>query len=220
MSNITRISDHRNVEPVATDGLQHLVYGAHPVRMHLDSDGEPWFVATDVCAVLDLGNAPQAVSRLDDDERNTIILNDSNRGNPQVNIVNEPGLYALILTSRKPEAKAFSRWIRHEVLPAIRKTGGYGPAAPEPPAIPTDRLKLAKDAFKIGKDMAKIAGITEKNEIVLSGARVAERCSGINPLSLLDLKYLIARRRRPPLERDRARQGAWEYLTQKGQRPS
>ena len=89
-------------------------------------DGEPWFVAADVCRALELGNPTQAISRLDEDEKgNTLISNEGNRGNPNVSIVNESGLYALVLGSRKPEARAFKRWITHEVIPAIRKHGGY-----------------------------------------------------------------------------------------------
>lgn len=88
-------------------------------------DGEPWFVASDVCKALDISNPRDAVSRLDDDERNTVALTDGNRGNPNISIINEPGLYSLVLSSRKPGAKAFKRWITHDVIPAIRKTGGY-----------------------------------------------------------------------------------------------
>ncbi|MCY7971069.1 phage antirepressor KilAC domain-containing protein [Bacillus spizizenii] len=84
-------------------------------------DGQPWFVAKDVCEILGIKNATQAVSKLDNDER--AMLNIGRQGN--TNIVNEPGLYTLILSSRKPEAKQFKRWITHEVIPAIRKTGGY-----------------------------------------------------------------------------------------------
>lgn len=91
-------------------------------------NGEPWFVAADVCRALDLGNPSQALARLDDDERDiTLISNEDKRirGNPVMAVVNEPGLYSLVLGSRKPEAKAFKRWITHDVLPTIRKTGGY-----------------------------------------------------------------------------------------------
>lgn len=88
-------------------------------------NGEPWFVAVDVCKALDIDNSRQALARLDEDEKNTVILNDGNRGNPNTAIVNEPGLYALVLGSRKPEAKAFKRWITHEVIPTIRKHGAY-----------------------------------------------------------------------------------------------
>ena len=87
----------------------------------LNLNGEPWFVAVDVCSVLDLSNPTIAVSRLDEDERAKFNL--GRQGD--ATIVNEPGLYTLVLGSRKPEAKAFKRWITHEVIPAIRKYGGY-----------------------------------------------------------------------------------------------
>ncbi len=89
-------------------------------------EGEPWFVAADVCRALGIGNSRDATNKLDDDEKMTVDLTDSHsgkRGGAQmITVVNEPGLYALVLSSRKPEAKAFKRWITHEV---IRKTGGY-----------------------------------------------------------------------------------------------
>ncbi|WP_337475401.1 phage antirepressor [Mitsuokella jalaludinii] len=94
-------------------------------------DGEPWFVAADVCHALDIGNPSDALNRLDDDERTLVSIEGASNGKP-VNGVNEPGLYSLVLGSRKPEAKAFKRWITHEVIPAIRKTGGYHiPQSPE-----------------------------------------------------------------------------------------
>ena len=88
-------------------------------------DGAPCFVAADVCRALDIANSRDAVNRLDDDEKNTVVLTDGNRGNPNVTVVTESGLYSLVLGSRKPEAKQFKRWITHEVIPTIRKTGGY-----------------------------------------------------------------------------------------------
>lgn len=87
-------------------------------------DGEPWFVAKDVCEILDIGNPSMALSRLDEDEKGLSLI-DTPGGPQKMAVVNEPGLYALILTSRKPEAKAFKRWITHEVIPSIRKTGAY-----------------------------------------------------------------------------------------------
>ena len=78
--------------------------------------GEPWFVAADVCRALGLGNSTVAVARLDEDERSKFNL--GRQG--EATIINEPGLYALVLSSRKPEAKAFKRWITHEQ--AYRKT--------------------------------------------------------------------------------------------------
>ena len=87
----------------------------------IERDGEPWFVAADVCNVLDLSNPTIAVSRLDEDERAKFNL--GRQGD--ATIVNEPGLYTLVLGSRKPEAKAFKRWITHEVIPSVRKHGAY-----------------------------------------------------------------------------------------------
>jgi len=87
-------------------------------------DGEPWFVAVDVCRALDHSNSRMALKRLDDDEKGASSFYTPG-GEQKMTIVNEPGLYALVMGSRKPEAKAFKRWITHEVIPSIRKTGGY-----------------------------------------------------------------------------------------------
>lgn len=87
-------------------------------------DGEFWWVATDICAVLGHSNPTMAVASLDEDERGLRIA-ETPSGQQRMVVINEAGLYSLILRSRKPEAKAFKRWITHEVLPAIRKTGSY-----------------------------------------------------------------------------------------------
>jgi len=94
-------------------------------------DEQPWLVAKDLCEILEIGNPSQALTRLDEDEKSTLILNDGTDGNPNKAIVNEYGMYSLILGSRKAEAKAFKRWVTHEVLPQIRQTGSYtSPAHP------------------------------------------------------------------------------------------
>jgi prophage antirepressor-like protein len=103
--------------------VQLFQFGTSEIRV-IDRQGEPWFVAKDVCDVLEIENVSQALTRLDEDERNTIILNEG-IGNPQKGIINESGLYSLVLSSRKPEAKAFKKWVTSEVLPTIRKHGGY-----------------------------------------------------------------------------------------------
>lgn len=99
------------------------------VRTVTDEQGNPWFVAADVCKVLEIGNVSQAMTRLDDDEKADITTNDtSSNGVTQkrnMTTINESGLYSLILTSRKPEAKSFKKWVTSEVLPSIRKTGSY-----------------------------------------------------------------------------------------------
>ncbi|KUF22000.1 phage antirepressor [Bacillus sp. G1(2015b)] len=85
---------------------------------------EVWFVAKDVCDVLEIKNNRDAISRLDVDEKG-VVSTDTLGGSQELTAVNEPGLYTLILGSRKPEARKFKRWITHEVIPAIRKHGGY-----------------------------------------------------------------------------------------------
>ena len=82
-------------------------------------------MALDVCNALGIKNNRDALTRLDEDEKG-VGLTDTNGGRQEVVIINEPGLYSLVLRSRKPEAKAFKRWITHEVIPSIRRTGSYG----------------------------------------------------------------------------------------------
>lgn len=99
-----------------------------PIRVQVISQ-EPWFVAKDVCDALSLTNITETLTRLDDDEKLTSVLLNSGQGR-QMWLVNESGLYNLIFQSRKPEAKAFRKWVTSEVLPAIRKTGRYEPGKP------------------------------------------------------------------------------------------
>lgn len=93
--------------------------------------GEPWWVLADVCKVLEIGNPSDAARRLDTDEKYALDIIDPMGRTQTATIINESGLYSLILTSRKPSAKRFKKWVTSEVLPAIRKTGGYMVAAPE-----------------------------------------------------------------------------------------
>lgn len=87
-------------------------------------DGEPWFVAADVCKALEIGNPTDAIRRLDADEYTLVLIEGASNG-LAVNAVSEAGLYTLVLGSRKPAAKAFKRWITHEVIPTIRRHGAY-----------------------------------------------------------------------------------------------
>ena len=93
------------------------------VRMQMIKD-EPWFAAKDVCELLGLDNSRQAVSRLDDDEKG-VINSDTLGGKQELTFVNESGMYALIFQSRKPQARAFRKWVTGEVLPSLRKYGYY-----------------------------------------------------------------------------------------------
>ncbi|RGL79031.1 phage antirepressor KilAC domain-containing protein [Bifidobacterium pseudocatenulatum] len=113
--------------------IQRFDFRGASLRTLTDEEGEPWFVAKDVCDILGMSNPSMAVIALDKDEVAQIdpkdYLGSENRSNQAVNIVSEPGLYKLIMRSRKPEAKEFQRWVTHEVLPQIRKTGGYIPTS-------------------------------------------------------------------------------------------
>ncbi|WP_324193210.1 BRO-N domain-containing protein [Nocardia nova] len=106
--------------------LMPFTYEGTPIRTVV-VDGAPEFVAADVCRVLEHSNPSAATVGLDEDERGLRIV-ETPSGAQQMATVTEAGLYSLIIRSRKPEAKRFRRWITHEVIPAIRKTGGYGQA--------------------------------------------------------------------------------------------
>ncbi len=103
-------------------------------------DGEVWFVAKDVCDILEIKNPTDAIKSLDEDERSRFYL--GRQG--EANIINEAGFYALVLRSSKPEAKAFSRWVRHEVLPSIRQTGSYSLKGEQPQFSLRDNVEAAK----------------------------------------------------------------------------
>ncbi|MBQ9527254.1 MAG: Bro-N domain-containing protein [Fretibacterium sp.] len=109
-----------------TNAIQVFSFEQREVRV-IERDGEPWFVAKDVCNILDIQNHRDTIAKvLDDDERGASeISTPSNGGHSTVGIINEPGLYKLIMRCNKPEAKPFQRWVTHDVLPSIRKTGGY-----------------------------------------------------------------------------------------------
>lgn len=96
----------------------------------VDRDGEPWFVLNEVCAKLEIANPRDAASRLDDDEKDAVGIADAIGRTQKTTIISESGLYSLILTSRRPEAKRFKKWVTSEVLPTIRKTGRYGGKVP------------------------------------------------------------------------------------------
>lgn len=117
--------------------LTPFTYDSHQIRVVAGDSGQSWFNAADVCAVLQFGNARQALeSHVDADDVQKLDTIDSLGRTQRANHVNESGLYALILGSTKPEAKQFKRWVTSEVLPAIRKTGTY---EKKPRALPHAR---------------------------------------------------------------------------------
>ena len=115
------------------------------VRMQMIKD-EPWFAAKDVCELLGLDNSRQAVSRLDDDEKG-VINSDTLGGKQELTFVNESGMYALIFQSRKPQARAFRKWVTGEVLPSLRKYGYYV----DPGAQLTDEQREELERVMMGR---------------------------------------------------------------------
>lgn len=127
--------------------MQRFDFKGAALRTLTDEAGEPWFVAKDVCDILELGNTTNALRALDEDEKtNFTNCNVAQNGGRAPLIISEPGLYKLIMRSRKPEAKEFQRWVTHEVLPQIRKTGGYIPATDA-----DDDMTILAKAVMIGK---------------------------------------------------------------------
>jgi prophage antirepressor-like protein len=121
-------------------------------------NGEPWFLAKDVCTVLEISKYRDAVSRLDEDERGSVLV-DTPGGPQEMAAISEPGLYSLIMVSRKPEAKMFKRWITHEVLPQIRQTGGY--IAPQSPT-----QALLQAVHILAEQEKKIQQLEENQQIL------------------------------------------------------
>lgn len=138
--------------------IQIFVYDGGDFRA-VSKDGEPWFAAADACRALELGNVSQALSRLDDDEKFTTLISNEGAASGQslAAFVNEPGLYALILGSRKPQAKAFKRWVTHEVIPSIRRHGVY--ATDEILANP-DLMITVLQELKAERERAKTLRLT------------------------------------------------------------
>jgi prophage antirepressor-like protein len=136
--------------------LQIFNYQRNEVRMMLQ-DGVPWWVLKDVCNVLGLSDTNKVSERLDADEL-TRIKFVSGGQTREMYVVNEPGLYSVILRSDKPEAKAFKHWITHEVLPAIRKTGQYKQPAPRKPRSKPEDV-IFRQQMNIAKAFSSMTGI-------------------------------------------------------------
>lgn len=193
-----------------------------------DQNGEPWFVAADVCRALDIGNPTQAIARLDSDE-STLISNEGR----EMNIISEPGLYALVLGSRKPEAKAFKRWVTHEVIPSIRRTGGYiaGAESMTPEELMAKALTVAQKT--LADREARLSVLTVENQIMqpkaeyfdelvdrnlLTNFRETAKQLGVPPKKfvqfLLDKKYVYRDKRGKLMPYEDKNKGLFEIKEQ------
>lgn len=166
----------------------------------------PWFVLADVCRVLGIENPRNTASRLDYDEKGVATV-DTLGGPQSVLVVNESGLYAVVVTSRKPEARRFRRWVTGEVLPAIRRTGAYLPSAPAEPAEEIALRAIAALHDALMRKQAALAGAQPKAAALerLSGSAgavsitEAAKTLAIGPKALME--WLLANGwvyRRPP----------------------
>lgn len=157
-------------------------FNQNEVRTITDKNGDPWFVARDVCDVLELENITNAVKSLDDDELTLTKLKSGGQYR-EMTIISESGLYALIMRSNKPQAKPFRKWVTGEVLPSIRKTGQY--SIRKPGEVLTTS-QIARD-FKAFKSIAMTAGL-KGNPAVISADTVMRRVFGVSPLQLMQIE--------------------------------
>lgn len=144
--------------------LQVFTYSGNEVRT-VQRNGEPWFVLKDVCAILGISKYRDAADRLDPDEREPVRV-DTLGGKQEMLCINESGLYNVILRSDKPEAKPFRKWVTSEVLPSIRKTGGYiaGQENLTPEELMAKALMVAQKT--LAEREARIADLTVQNQIM------------------------------------------------------
>lgn len=146
--------------------IQRFDFKGASLRTLTDKAGEPWFVAKDVCDILELGNTTNALRALDEDEKtNFTNCNVAQNGGRAPLIISEPGLYKLVMRSRKPEAKEFQRWVTHEVLPSIRRTGGYIPTTDA-----DDDMTILAKAVMIGQRTME----AQKQKIAEQQTRIVE----------------------------------------------
>lgn len=165
---------------MSNNAITPFAFGENLVRTTADEHGNPWFVAKDVCRVLEIEwKGSGTIGPLDEDERGSVTV-DTPGGEQQMLTISESGLYALIFRSRKPEAKAFRKWVTSEVLPAIRKTGVYSmPGASShfsrgslllhmsdlPEDVQAMRPKLRDRCLNYALQAARVIGVTDMNTV-------------------------------------------------------
>ncbi|CAK7025519.1 BRO-N domain-containing protein [Saezia sanguinis] len=159
-----------------------------PVRIIMKDD-DPWFVASDVATILGYASAKDMVRMLDDDEKGRQIV-PTLGGNQEMTIISEPGLYKTIIKSQKAEAKPFQRWVTHDVLPSIRKTGAY--VAPR--TKQASPLKMVTDAARAFPHLVKAGKLLgcDSNAAAISANQIIQQTAGINLLEIMGRTHLVA----------------------------
>lgn len=162
--------------------LQIFNYNTHTVRT-VERDGEPWFVLKDVCDVLGIADHKVVARRLDEDEGCLTPLTDALGRSRETTVINESGLYNVILRSDKPEAKPFRRWVTSEVLPSIRRTGGYiqGQETLSPAELMAKALMVAQKT--LSEREARISELTVENQRLLPRAEYFDQLVDRNLLT-------------------------------------
>jgi prophage antirepressor-like protein len=188
------------MESTGSNALQVFDFEGKQVRVIL-RNGEPWWVLKDVCDVLELSNPTVVAERLDDDEKTKVDPKSSlgSRSNEPVTVVNEGGLYNVILRSDKPEAKKFRKWVTSEVLPAIRKTGEYHTSAKNSQneialkradaQLNNSRVRIAKCIRETIKDFVDILSPQSKQAIAAYIADTVTGQPGLIPLPVVEKTY-------------------------------
>lgn len=159
-------------------------FNSSTVRVITDDNGEPWFVAKEIAAVLGYSDAEAMTRKLDDDEKQNLqIVGFGPRG---VTVINEAGLYSCILTSQKEEAKPFKRWVTHDVLPSIRKTGRFEAESPD--------ISQVEHAFKLIPSVVRAARMLglDRNAAAISANQAVAKLTGANVMRLLGHTHLEA----------------------------
>lgn len=160
-----RKHENDSKENLMNNEIRKFDFRGAALRTLTDEAGEPWFVLKDCMSILDLGNPTETVKMFDKDEFSTTEVIDSIGRRQQTYIISEPGLYRLVMKSRKPEAKEFQRWVTHEVLPQIRKTGGYIPTTDA-----DDDMTILAKAVMIGQRTME----AQKQRIAEQQTRIVE----------------------------------------------
>lgn len=185
----------------------------------IQKDGETWWVLKDVCGILGISKYRDTASRLDEDERGSVRV-DTPGGEQEMTVVNESGLYNVILRSDKPEAKPFRKWVTAEVLPSIRKTGGYGRQDEALLKLTEHVGKLTEMVIGLYEDKRKEERTVPRQakQLALDGTEERELCGVTELLNRFDLAYGAAEFNAMMREKGYMEKRKYNRLWEKGER--